>query len=570
VPTIGRGGFSASPAYLISLFKAYEGSVMSSSGAGGSRAVLIKSQNVANLFVKALYGFDEKTGAYLVCSYGAVAKAFVGVDKNFIQSFKKAWVDSDAMVAYTLMSGQGRTLVTDDIWVVATPPLFKMLRESVEAKRTTHQIQNPVIVNEKNFRRAVGDMLDVVFDGVMEWDCVEIPYKLDKNGREDAVQRERFNCALCLLQLGIGSRSRGIIAVNQIETFDSPVSMEFSPLNSLDHLMALRVKNLTKDKPSEWKAYKTFKKLSEFDADFTMSDAQSLVDTNEKNDALDKPVQYYLFDPVTHDASRGRSVDPLSYYRFSEHHPREIYMQLLKTCRDYVHAKHPNLIEWSSYECGVRKIWVAASSSRLTADMGLLYRSIYPGMKAACGKFLRSPGIGLDSYGTHELRRLYVCYSFEFFGRGKTKEIAYAQYVLRHASLTSTVYYTTLQFDMFLGKGSADQIALHETLLTNVSDVENSINSLKRKLVELEGEVQSRGRRRVNEYVSFAVGSETVDIERLHHAVHGMAREALVSRGVEKGREVLSAGVKLSKNALRKLGVNSLIVDEVFSKLTAE
>tara|TARA_R110000851_G_scaffold286630_1_gene440476 strand:+ start:79 stop:2007 length:1929 start_codon:yes stop_codon:yes gene_type:complete len=480
----GRGGFSAAPAYLVALFKAYDKVCC-----GDAKGVLIKSQNVANLFVKALYGFDESTKEYSVSSYGAVAKAFVGVDKNFIQSFKKAWVDSHAMLEYTRLSGKGKTCVTDDLWAVATPPMFKMLRESAEAKRTTHKIQNPVIVNEKNFRRVVGDMLDVVFGGVMEWDCVEIPYKLDKKGKEDAAQRERFNTALCLLQLGIGSRSRGIIAVNQIETFDTPVSRGLSALNSLDHLMALRVKNLTKDKPSEWKAYKTYKKMSEFDSDFTMSDAQSSVDTNEQNAALDKPVQYYLFDPVSHDTSRGRCVDPSDYYRFSEKHPREIFMQLFKTCRDYVYSKHPDLIEWTSYESGARTIRVAARSSHLSAEMGLLYRSVYPGMKAVCAKYLKTYGLGLESYGTHELRRLYVCYSFEFFGRGKTKEIAYAQYVLRHASLSSAVYYTTLQFDMFLGKGSADQIAVHEKLLTNVCDVEASINVLKRKLASLEDEV---------------------------------------------------------------------------------
>lgn len=566
----GRGGFSASPAYLIALFKAYDDTIWSKSLSKSItvdelKVLLVKSQRVADLFIKALYGYDAKKNVYTVSSYGAVAKAFVGIDKNFIQSFKKAWGDSYTMSQYILLYGKGKTWVTDELWVVATPPMFKMLRESMEEKRTTNQIQNPVIVNEKSFRRVVGDMLDVVFSGVTEWDCVDIPYTLDTHGKEDDIQRERFNTALCLIQLGIGSRSRGIIAVNRIETFDTPVNTELSALKSLDHLMALRVQNLTKDKPNEWKAYKTYKKLSEFDSDFTMSDAQLLVDTGDQNDVLDKPVQYYLFDPVTHDASRGRSVDASSYYRFAVHHPREIYMQLFKTCRDYVYAKHPKLIKWTSYECGSRTIRVAAPDSRLSAEMGLLYRSIYPGMKAVCAKYLKSPGLGLVTFGTHELRRLYVCYSFEFFGKGKTKEIAYAQYVLRHASLSSTVYYTTLQFDMFMGKGAADEIALHETLLTSVSDVEESITNLKRKLSELEHDVQSRVKRVVSTSVRFDGRDGRVEIQRLPRAPRGLSRNDLVDRGVEKGLEVVKAGVKLSKSTLRKLGVNSLIVYEVFA-----
>jgi hypothetical protein len=59
-------------------------------------------------------------------------------------------------------------------------------------------------------------------------------------------------------------------------------------------------------------------------------------------------------------------------------------------------------------------------------------------------------------------------------------------------------------------------------------------------------------------------------IERLPHAGHGMSRGEHVSRGVVKGREMLDRGIVISKNALRKVGVNSLIVSDVYDTLVSE
>ena len=569
VPALGRGGFSACPAMLTALFKEYDRSFCKKT-AQSARVKLRQSQRVADLFVKCLYGYNQKTDSYETLTSGHVGSAFPGLDKNFVQSFKKVWVDGKIMKILTRLSKRGKTDVADEFWMVRSPPLFKQMREEKASRRATQQILNPVAINEKNFRSVVSDMIDVVFAGVGAWDRVEIPYSVGTDGKEIHANRTRFNTALCLLQLGIGSRSRGIIAVNQIEQFDSAVLGDLTLMHSLDHHAALRVRNMTKDKPFEWKAYKTYRRMSEFDSDFTMGDAMDVVQNASCVDVIDKPFQYYLFDPVMHGTSRGVVVDPSVCYSSDRHNPREVYMQLFKTCRDYIHSKHPDTVSWDTYSTGGRNIWVVSECDRLSEKMHTVYKSIYPGMKAVCEKYLKRPEMQMESFGTHELRRLYVCYSFEFFGRGKTKEIAYAQYVLRHSSLTSTVFYTTLQFDMFMGSNSGDDMKAREGLMATLSVVESKVANLKRKMVEVENDafVQTKKLRREN--VAFVVDGVEVLVAKLPHSRKGVTREFLIARGVLLGEEIRSKGVKVTQSALRSLGVNSLIVRDVYAVLTRQ
>jgi hypothetical protein len=565
--TTGRGASPAAPAYLIKVFSDYD------SGVDTSSEVLLKSklvqcQRIADLFVKALYGYDDLASVYRVTPDSAIGQMFPRVDKNFIQGFKKAWIESRMMTAYAAFRGGGVTKAVDELWAVTVPPMFKSMRESADVKRATYQIQNPVSVNEKTFRGVVSDMLRVVFgsDGCGPWDAVEIPYKKSHTKDQKEMHSKRFSTALCLLQLGIGSRSRGIIAINKIEQFDTPVLSGLSLMKSLDHRMALRVTNLTKDKTTDAKAYKKYKQMTEFDNDYMMSDAVDLVDRTIET--IDKPVQYYLFDPVSYYESVGIGVCREKLYAGEEHHPREVFMQLFKTCRDYIHSKYPSLVAWEQYHTGGRDIWMVSQNDRLSANMNKLYRQVYPLMLTSCETYLSTHGLGMTSFGTHELRRLYVCYSFEFFGRGKTKEIAYAQYVLHHTSLSSTVFYTTLQFDMFLGHGSSEHIKVHEKMLSTLASVERQVNTLKRKLLDV-GEMGNRNSRRVgDQHVEFkTVLGGLALVRRLPHASHGATRDELVERGVVKGNEMLLMGVSTSKNALRKAGVNSSIVVDVFNKL---
>jgi hypothetical protein len=566
---LDSGGFSAAPAALVSAFKIYD-KKFSVNSSPALEKKLLQSQDVANKFIMCLYNYNCRKTEYRAQASGSIGHSYLGLDKNFIQSFKKAWCDGRMMKAYTRLNKRGKTDVASEMWRVVMPPLFKQLRLDIETRRATQQMLNPVRINEKNFRRVVSDMIDFVFTGTDKWDEVEVNYTVDEHGVEDVGERDRFNVALCLLQLGIGSRSRGIIAVNQIEQLDVPVVGELALMRSLDPRASLRVKYLTKDKPVEWKAFKTFKRLSEFDSDFTLFDAVQLVHTESEVDVIDKPFQYYLFDPLSHYAAQGITLASHTVYAGRNHHPREIYMQLLHTCRNYVHDKHPETVKWETYKTGGREIWVVSKHDRLSENLSKVYRSIYPGMKAVCERYLKRPELCMESFGTHELRRLYVCYSYEFFGRGKTKEIAYAQYVLRHVSLTSTVYYTTMQFEMFLAGGCRDEIKAREDMIATLAFVEDAVVNLKRKVLDVEQDAFDQAKRLRTEGIAFVVDGREVLVDRLPHAKKGISRDFLVARGTLKGEELKGLGVKVTKRGLRLLGVNNLIVDDVYARLTPQ
>ena len=558
-----RGGFSASPAALIAVFKQYDLSVTHPKKMLVRK--IVQAQEVANRLIKSLYAYNSVTDKYDAQAAGHIGHAFPQMDKNFIQSFKKAWLDGLLVAKHMQNHKKGKAETAGELWKVQTPPSFKTRRDETDRKRANEQLLNPVVINEKNFRAMVSDMIAVVFEGVKHWDTIEIPY-IENEKTEGLKNRDRFNTALCLLQLGIGSRSRGIIAVNQIEQFDLPVLGGNGVLKALEHHNALRVKFLTKDQPFEWKTYKTFKKMSEIDSDFTMLDAAQVV-KNEGYDVIDKPLQYYLFDPVLHAATRGQTIESSDCYAYLIHHPREVYMQLLKTCRDYIYKKHKSTVSWEQYKTGGRDIWVVSAKDRLSSHMGVVYRSIYPGMLTACEKYLKRDDLNMDSYGTHELRRLYVCYSYEFFGRGITKEIAYAQYVLNHASLSSTVFYTTLHFNMYLRGGPDEQANERESMIAHIASVQGAVKTLKRKLEHVEQMAAIQKKHTNANVVSFMVDDEEVIVPRLEHAPRGSSRRFMIARGVLKGEELKDLGVKFTKRSLRRLGVNSLIVADVYNEV---
>jgi hypothetical protein len=566
-----NGAFAATSGYLVTLFKSYDESILPGLGQEVLKRKLIQAQRVADLYVKALYQYNANSDVYEVSTTGSIAKAYRAVDKNFLQSFKKAWWESNLLKFYSAGCKCSDIVVGVKLWRAFSPPLFKVMREISAVATSTRRIQSPVKVNEKTFRGVVGKMVEVVFSGVTFWDQVDIPFIVDIHGKEDKHQQLRFNTALCLLQLGIGSRSRGVIAVNKIIAFDAPVGGIVPGVVDLDPMATLRVSHLTKDCDDEWKAYKLWKRGVEHTPDFTMEDARMRVAVSAHTDHVDRCLQYYLFDPIVHNASNGVVVTADDCYSVGcKRHPREIYMQLLQVCRSYVHSKHPHTIKWEVYKSADRNIFVASKCDRLSKRMKVLQQSIYPGMKAACVSYLNTPGLGLDAYGTHELRRLYICYSFEFFGRGHTKEIAYAQHALQHVSLSSTVYYTTIQFDMFDARTLTDQINEHEQLAVNVLKKERGVNNLKRKALALneEGEKHTASKRT---YSMFRRGDGAVmRISRLTHAGRNNASGVLISRGVEKGREMRGFGVKVSKNALRKVGVNTQIVNDVWNILDGD
>jgi hypothetical protein len=66
------------------------------------------------------------------------------------------------------------------------------------------------------------------------------------------------------------------------------------------------------------------------------------------------------------------------------------------------------------------------------------------------------------------------------------------------------------------------------------------------------------------------VDDAEVRVQRLDHAPSGASRRFMLARGVMKGEELKTLGVKFTKRALRRLGVNSLIVADVYDTVKSE
>ena len=397
--------------------------------------------------------------------------------------------------------------------------------------------------------------------------------------------------ALCLLQLGIGSRSRGIMAVNQIEVLDESLksieqdgvvsiveelgkeaaTIRQTMINSVHRDSILRVRNITKDRTADNKAAKKVKYTQNIDQDYKLSDAEKEVEYEAAGRLIDKPFQYYLFDPLSFypdDKAIGlakySSTDP------RKQKPRELYIQLLKEVRECIYSwdKERNKLDpitWTTYETLGRKIYIVSAKDRLSESTTDLSQSIYSSMyKDACDYWLRGSNAGFKVFTTHELRRAYVCYSYQYFGYQTTKEIGYAQYVLRHKSVLSTVNYTSLNFRMFLGHGMSDAKKVHNDMLDKLGAVEKKMEELEQRLKDVGGSPPAKKQKIVRsheERVSVKnTKGELVLLDRLPRATRNTGQDELIEQRVAeiKTQMKLNEIDVFSKRALIRLGVRGL------------
>jgi hypothetical protein len=171
---------------------------------------------------------------------------------------------------------------------------------------------------------------------------------------------------------------------------------------------------------------------------------------------------------------------------------------------------------------------------------------------------------------THTLRRLYTCYSFEYFGRGRLKEIGYAQYVLRHKNIETSIRYTVVQFDMTIDSVVTDRAKLSNEITKQMNDtkkmvteeagrLEGRIESLKRTLEEYEELVESKLKRvkRDPGVATFTVKGEGVQVKRKPRGMKKLGVPERVEAGIEMAIRLEEAGVPVNRTNLVKVGVSN-------------
>ena len=549
----------------------------------------------------------------------AMVRLHPNVDKNFISNLKLKYLSKNTLVVslLNLYLGDDKEYITKDNRTITSSASLvqyyygvnkfreleqlKSLNVQTATKKATLAILNPIIVKEATFREVVTSMLRTVFDfsGKTKWDAVRFTDDIKKDTVSD-----RLSTAIMLLQLCIGSRVSGIMFANKITKLDVLTKQKETGekgseetrsllLKSVGNENALvRVENLTKErKDFEAKISKVMDTSQFAKIEMSYDSAKEIVDREKADHFIDKPFQYYLLDPAKYVSLQHKSpkdeLKPSDFYTSKDptrQNPREVFLQLLRQVRLAIKAFSSNRgmkLPWVQYNMDGgdqqetkkdRMIDYVDYNAldKVTGPQFLqLHQIFYIRVNEECKTFLSKMKSLKGMTTTHTLRRLYTCYSFEYFGRGRLKEVGYAQYVLRHKSIETSIRYTVIQFDMTINTVALDKALLSEKITLEINEVKDDllkeINDLKRKLGEVESAPLVKKQKTDPTFVRFMNrdGQEAM-VERKPRSVRGMTEEAKIAAGVEVAERLEAKRVNVTRVNLVKLGVaNNSIVESV-------
>ena len=583
----------------------------------------------------AMYSYNGETKTHDVALTHAIIRLHRGADKNFVSKLKTEYLSRNGLVLQLLdLKLKGEKSFTADAkghkkQVAEAGKLVQLFYEEQkftevfvikqhnikeDNTRATLAILNPIIVKEAVFREVVVSMLASVFDmtGKTKWDVVQLqPPKIDF---DDESYQSRLCTAMLLLQLCVGSRISGIIFANKIMKLDARTKQDDDKeekmgearsilLSGINDPALVRVTNLTKEKYSHAARVAntmTTNELAGVEQGMTYAKAEELVLRESADHFIDKPMQYYLLDPTKYvqlPAKKGKRK-PSEFYTSSKierQNAREVFLQLLRLVRAEVRkiseraeTKIPwrryNMDDGSENEQKGRMIDYVEYDDLKTAAQRLQFSQLYQKLYTKCNEESKHYLGNIKSLGnmttTHTFRRLYTCYSFEYFGRGRLKEVGYAQYVLRHKSIETSIRYTVLQFDMTIDSVVTDKAKLSNAVtmewnkLKMLVDEEASkltgrIETLKRTLEDYEGLVEAKVKRIKKEpiFETFKVDGKDVQVKRKPRGLKNLPAEDRIKAGLEMVDRLEEAGVPVNRSNLIRVGVsNDDIVVQVLTR----
>jgi hypothetical protein len=451
---------------------------------------------------------------------------------------------------------------------------LKKDRANEAESKATMVILNPTLVKETDFRKMVDNMVSAVFGGVhakrkVKWNQIKLNTE------------EKVFAAACLLQLGIGSRAKGVLGINQIEEYDGRSkkkeemdSEDFERDNILENrelvlkgqpfYHALRVRRVTKEKEMDAQVVTQQSKNVKLGLKTTEAEVREMLKRESSQRVIDKPFQYYFFDPLTYYSDIKDRNEVYGGKDESKWGSRDVFLQLLQQVREYLSkTDHGKKIKWVTYKTGDRKIKIVDTQQDDIRSVLQFFSWAHEKMDRVCKGFLDTLPT-LKSKSTHQLRRLYVCYSFRYFGEGKMKELGYAQYVLRHRSIKSSVRYTTLQFemDMDLKLEAVKQFQKHfaDEVLKTRREIEELKEMMSGTTTDMRVEDTPRG------YVKLKTDDgETVLFEKRKRKSRGVEMNEEYKRGVVEDvvKRMKKEGVRITRTSITAAGVNSTIAKDV-------
>ena len=534
---------------------------------------------VGQAYQRAVYGWNEKKNEFGVQAENYVYRAYPHFDQSFLGDISKLVKGN---VLFTKLGDKQRVEAVTQINKIKEEigwgqvDILKKANALAALKVGTGKIMMPENISEVTFRMMVRAMTDVVFVGDGAWSAVVIEHD----------EKDRLNAALCLLMLGIGSRARGIIMVNEIEALNYTVIESVKEdmeglvadkeekdkgLVELRHQLVartigigtMRVKRLTKEKDDAVMAGAVMRHSREYKGKvLTEDEAMKIVGVEKSGRMIDKPFLYMFF-------SRRGDGDGAQV----------TFIQLLKTVRDCMKTLSENwfdgiggVVNWEQYETLGRKIWVLARKQELDGPKEVFMRRVKVDMQRACVHYIGGWLPHLQNHTPHQLRRMYVCYAYEYFGRTLSKEIAFAQYVLRHTTISSSMRYTTLNFVMALSDGMSKDKKFKSKFAEKMAE----LDEMKERVLELEGMIEvggggggvdgfnERGRRKRKMTAMFRDGSgDLVVLKKMKRAKRATSHDDMIARAIDQVGNMRMLDIPLTRVNVTKAGVNTNIIEEI-------
>ena len=601
----GRGGFSWSATTLCKFFGVYGQYHKASLKTEEKLYAAVESIAVITKYVQqGLWDWDDKTETWGVGVDNVMFVSHPNLDQNLVGKIKTNAAAADGMGGLRTQETVKRlaqlqtktkelkkgaaTNVLDDIWKkvgLKQVQAFKIYNVRKGGQKATIQILNPTVVKEKTFRAMTDSMIKEVFGATKKWDAVKI--KVD--------DERRLNTALCLLMLGIGSRSRGILGINKIEAMDTITKSEEDGIGvreagdaifaGIGADMTLRVSRITKEKEREVLTKKLMDTSSMGDEEGGMTEkaAREIIKMQSEARIIDKPFQYYFFDPVAFNRRNtgGGDVKVGDLYSTTDtkrQTPRHVFLALLQQVRAALKAgaqSGEKAMKWEKYTTeglGIDIVSDTQDSGGVVA-MARYFSRVYNSMHTRCRELLSQiPTLKNGMGGTHELRRMYVCYSYEYFGRGKVKEIGYAQYVLRHQAIQTSIRYTTLQFEMMMGSEISEKMLKSEEYVQTQLELEKkmdgldeAIAGLKRRIDDLVGQQQAKRQKGMAKF-TLSDGTE-VEIPKKSRDKRGGDENDRIKGAMAAVTALRKAKVAITQRNLQSMGVSNDMLKKVYKQM---
>jgi hypothetical protein len=384
---------------------------------------------------------------------------------------------------------------------------------------------------------------------------------------------DKAKAALCLIELMCGSRAVGIMYVNFFTRLEGATMAEWE-----------------KDKTRQFGAYNRCVRVTRLSKEGTKA-----ARAEKHQTAMDEVVDRVIVKPLnTHFVNRAFLMPELHATKGTDGiidtskwtgdtQAVSIFLALVTALRQYVFRPHraPARGAESMFAHGM-----VAMSDDQVENMPKRVREYLAGLVNSANLYARTKfPFFRKGKGTHLFRKIYVNWAFNAFASTTMKEVGFASEVLGHRGYKVSLNYVSL----IIKPSFSGELKDHVTTRQALSDMTNRVDALVLLVVDRENENEKQVAELAEqvETVMMNQGRVLYDIlsrlksiekekkkeeevrvfDKLRRAKRGASEEEHLERGRRKLAELQEAGITPTYRLLRKLGVNSKVVQKVMTTL---